>query len=91
MHEWNKQSHVTWYCLYHVVFIPKYRKKAIFGSLRTELGGISHELCRKFGLELIEGHAMLDHIHMCLRIPPRYAVAQTAARLRSPVLCLMTL
>lgn len=53
MHEWNKQSHVTWYCLYHVVFIPKYRKKAIFGSLRKEIGGIFHELCRQFGLELI--------------------------------------
>ena len=69
MQHWNKQSHVTWHCLYHVVFIPKYRKKAIFGSLRKEIGGIFRELCQQFGTGLIEGHAMPDHIHMCLSIP----------------------
>ena len=82
MQHWNKQSHVTWHCLYHVVFIPKYRKKAIFGSLRKEIGGIFRELCQQFGIGLIEGHAMPDHIHMCLSIPPRYAVAQAIGKLK---------
>ena len=44
MRNWNKQSHVTWYCLYHVVFIPRYRKKAIFGRLRAEIGKIFRDL-----------------------------------------------
>ncbi len=82
MQHWNKQSHVTWHCLYHVVFIPKYRKKAIFGSLRKEIGGIFRELCQQFGIGLVEGHAMPDHIHMCLSIPPRYAVSQAIGRLK---------
>ena len=82
MRNWNKQSHVTWYCLYHVVFIPKYRKKAIFGRLRAEIGKIFRDLCRQFGIELVEGHAMTDHVHMCLGIPPKYAVAEAIGRLK---------
>ena len=76
MREWKKQTHVTWHCLYHIVFIPKYRKKAIFGRLRQEIGKVFHELCNQFGIELVEGHAQPDHVHMCLSIPPRYAVSQ---------------
>ena len=72
MHEWNKQSHVMWYCLYHIVFIPKYRKKAIFGSLRKEIGGIFRELCRQIGIGLVEGHAMPDHIHMCYALQHQF-------------------
>lgn len=82
MRNWNKQSHVTWYCLYHVVFIPKYRKKAIFGRLRAEIGKIFRDLCRQFGIELVEGHAMTDHVHMCLGIPPKYAVAEAIGKLK---------
>ena len=82
MRNWNKQSHVTWYCLYHVVFIPKYRKKAIFGRLRAEIGKIFRDLCRQFGIELVEGHAMTDHVHMCLGIPPKYAVAEALGKLK---------
>ena len=82
MRNWNKQSHVTWYCLYHVVFIPKYRKKAIFGRLRAEIGKIFRDLCRQFGIDLVEGHAMTDHVHMCLGIPPKYAVAEAIGRLK---------
>jgi putative transposase len=82
MREWKKQSYVTWYCLYHVVFIPKYRKKAIFGRLRSEIGGIFYELCTQFGIGLVEGHAQTDHIRMCLSIPPRYAVAHAVGRLK---------
>lgn len=82
MPEWDKQSHVTWYCLYHVVFIPKYRKKVIFGRLREEIGAILRELCQQFKIGLVIGNAMPDHIHMCLSIPPRYSVAQAIGRLK---------
>lgn len=82
MREWNKQSHVTWQCLYHVVFIPKYRKKKIFGSLRAEVGIILRELCNRFGVELVEGNAMPDHIHMVIRIPPKFSVSNTIGRIK---------
>ena len=82
MHNWNKQSHVTWYCLYHVVFIPKYRKKTIFGRLRAEIGNVFRDLCRQIGIDLVEGHAMPDHVHMCLGIPPKLAVSDTIGRLK---------
>lgn len=82
MREWKKQSHVTWYDLYRIVFIPKYRKKSIFGRLRKEIGGIFHEICRQFEIGLIEGHAQPNHVHLCLSIPPKYGVAQAVGRLR---------
>ncbi len=82
MREWKSQSHVRWYCRYHVVIIPKYRKKAIFGRLRKEIGGILRELCEQFGIELVEGNAMPDHVHMCLSIPPKYSVANTMGKLK---------
>ena len=75
MHDWRSLSHVRWDCKYHVVFVPKYRKKKLYGKLRTQVGEIMHDLCRQKGVELLEGHAMPDHIHMCLSIPPKYAVA----------------
>ena len=75
MHEWQSQSHVKWECKYHVVIVPKYRKKLLFGKLRNQVGPILKELCRQKGVEVIEGHVMPDHVHMCLSIPPKYAVA----------------
>ena len=75
MHEWKTLSHVKWDCKYHVVFIPKYRRKTIFGRLRGEVGAILRDLCVQKGVELMEGHAMSDHVHLCLRIPPKYAVS----------------
>ncbi|WP_419650834.1 IS200/IS605 family transposase, partial [Thiolapillus sp.] len=57
--------------------VPKYRRKSIYGTLRKEIGGILRELCRQQGVELIEGYAMRDHIHMLLMIPPKYSVANT--------------
>ncbi len=70
-------SHVRWECKYHVVIIPKYRRKVIYGRLRRQIGVILRELCRQKGVELLEGHGMPDHIHMCLSIPPKYSVAHT--------------
>jgi len=81
MREWESQAHVRWYCRYHVVFIPKYRKKAIFGRLRKEIGGVFRELCEQFGLELVEGHALPDHVHI-LSIPPKFSVANAIGKLK---------
>ena len=82
MREWKSQSHVKWYCTYHIVFSPKYRKKAMFGSLRKGVGKILRELCNQSGVELVEGHAMSDHVHLCLSIPPKYSVANTVGFLK---------
>ena len=75
MHEWQSLSHVRWDCKYHVVIIPKYRRKVFYGRLRRQIGSILRDLCRQRGIELLEGHTMPDHIHMCLSIPPKYSVA----------------
>ncbi len=82
MREWQSQSHVRWYCRYHLVFAPKYRKKSIFGQLRRDIGRIIRELCEQHGVELLEGHAMVDHVHLCLSIPPKFSVANTAGFLK---------
>jgi putative transposase len=82
MRDWQSQSHVKWYCKYHVVFVPKYRRRAIYGTLRRQIGGILRELCRQAQIELVEGHAMGDHVHLCLSIPPKYSVANTVGFLK---------
>jgi REP-associated tyrosine transposase len=82
MHEWQSQSHVRWECKYHVVIIPKYRRKVLYGRLRRQIGAIFRDLCRQRGVELLEGHAMPDHIHLCLSIPPKYSVAYTIGFLK---------
>ena len=82
MHEWQSQSHVKWECKYHVVFIPKYRQKIFYGKMRRKVGRILRELCVQKGVELLEGHAMPDHIHLCLSIPPKYSVSHTIGFLK---------
>ena len=82
MREWQSLSHVRWYCRYHIVFVPKYRKRAIFGPLRKGIGGILRQLCEQEGVELVEGHALPDHVHLCLSIPPKYSVANTVGFLK---------
>jgi putative transposase len=82
MRDWQGQSHVKWYCKYHVVFVPKYRRRSIYGSLRRQIGGILRELCQQQGVEIVEGHAMADHIHLCLSIPPKFSVANTVGFLK---------
>jgi REP-associated tyrosine transposase len=72
MRAWHNHSHVRWYCRYHMVIVPKYRQKAIFGTLRKDIGKILRERCEHMGLVLVEGHAMPDHGHVCLSIPPKY-------------------
>ncbi|MDD2802014.1 MAG: IS200/IS605 family transposase [Methylobacter sp.] len=75
MREYQSLSHTRWNCKYHVVFIPKRRRKQIFGQLRKHLGTIFHELAKQKGCEIVEGHLMADHVHMCLSIPPKCAVS----------------
>ena len=75
MHEWQSLSHVRWDCKYHVVIVPKYRKKVFFGKQRRRIGEIIRELCRQKGVELVEGNAASDHIHMLLSVPPKYSIA----------------
>lgn len=75
MREYQSLSHTRWNCKYHVVFIPKRRRKVMFGQLRKHLGSIFHGLAKQRGCEIVEGHLMADHVHMCLSIPPKYAVS----------------
>ena len=68
-------SHSRWDCKYHVVFIPKGRKKVLFGKVRKDIGKIFHELAKQKECNIIEGYTKSDHVHMCIEIPPKHAVA----------------
>jgi putative transposase len=72
---WKSLAHSRWECKSHVVFIPKYRRKAMYGEIRASLGGIFHELARQKECRIVEGHLLADHVHMCIEIPPKHAVA----------------
>ena len=76
MDEAKTLNHSKWECKYHVVFIPKYRRKSLYKELRGDLGQVFRELARRKGCEIEEGHVMPDHIHMMISIPPKYAVSQ---------------
>jgi putative transposase len=82
MHEWESLSHVRWDCIYHIVIIPKYRKKKLYGKIRRKVGEVLRELCKQRGIEVPEGHCMPDHVHICLRIPPKYSVSNTMGILK---------
>ena len=69
-------SHTKWLCKYHIVFTPKYRRKAIYGQYRQSIGQILRQLCNYKGVEIVEGHLMPDHIHLLASIPPKYSVSQ---------------
>ena len=71
MKDYQSLSHTKWDCKYHVVFIPKYRRKRIFGTLRQHLGEIFRELAKQKESRIVEGHLMADHVHMCISIPPK--------------------
>ena len=82
MHEWKSSSHTKWDCKYHVVFIPKYRKQVIYGDLRQHLGEIFYEPAGYRECRIEEGHLMGDHVHMCISIPPKYAVSNAVGYLK---------
>ena len=76
MDEYASLSHSKWECKYHVVFIPKGRRKALYGQLRVHLGEVFRTLARQKECRIEEGHLMPDHVHMMISIPPKYAVSQ---------------
>jgi putative transposase len=82
MKDWQSQSHVKWECKYHVVILPKYRKKRNFKENRRKIGTIIRELCRQKGIEMLEGNAASDHIHMLLSVPPKFSIAMTIGYLK---------
>ena len=75
MHDWQSLSHVRWECKYHVVIVPKYRKKKLYGKFKRQVGEILRSLCQQRGVEMLEGTLKADHIHMCLSVPPKFSIA----------------
>ena len=82
MSDYNHLNHTTWDCKYHIVFIPKYRRKTLFGQLRRQLGGVLHELAARKECKIEAGHMMPDHVHMLLSVPPKYSISQVIGFLK---------
>ena len=82
MKDINSLEHTKWRCQYHVVFAPKFRRKAIYNELRADIGMILRKLCEQKGIEIIEANACPEHIHMLLSIPPKYSVSQIMGYLK---------
>jgi len=82
MKDYQSLNHTKWDCKYHVVFIPKRRRKKIYGALRKYLGEIFHELARQKESNIVEGHLCADHVHMCVSIPPKFAVSSVIGFLK---------
>lgn len=76
MDDFESLSHTKWDCKYHIVFIPKYRRTVLYGQLRTHLGEVFRNLAAQKESRIEEGHLMVDHVHMMISIPPKYAVSQ---------------
>ena len=82
MNEIESLSHTKWECKYHIVFIPKYRKKALYGVLRQQLGDMLKQLAMQRESRIEEGHLMRDHVHMLVSIPPKYSVSQVVGYMK---------
>lgn len=82
MSEYESLSHSKWECKYHIVFIPKGRKKELYGKIRKFLGPVFRELAQQRGSTIVEGHMVGDHVHMLVKIPPKYAVAEVIGYLK---------
>ena len=82
MRDTNTLSHVTWECKYHIVWVPKYRRKTLYGKIRARCGEIIRQLCNQKGVGLVEGTAKVDHVHVCLSIPPKYSVSHVVGFLK---------
>ena len=82
MRDYKSLAHTRWACKYPVVFIPKKRQKLIYGHLRTFLGEVFHELSARKGCKIEEGHLMRDHVHMCIGVPPKYAVSNVVGYIK---------
>jgi REP-associated tyrosine transposase len=82
MNDYQSLSHTKWECKYHVVFLPKYRRKVLYGQLRIHLGEVFRELARQKESAIEEGHLQPDHVPMLLSVPPKYALAQVVGYLK---------
>ncbi len=82
MTNYRSLSHTKWECKYHIVFIPKYRRKVLYGGLRRDLGEVLHRLAEQRESEIEEGHLMSDHVHILISIPPKYSVAQVVGYIK---------
>ena len=82
MEHFHRLAHSVWDCKYHIVWIPKYRRKELYGDKRRIVVDTIKQWARIKGIEIIEGHAMPDHIHLCVSIPPKYSVAHTIGLLK---------
>ena len=82
MNDVESLSHTKWECKYHIVFIPKYRRKALYGALRQQLGEVLKQLAMQRESRIEEGHLMRDHVHMLVSIPPKYSVSQVVGYLK---------
>jgi putative transposase len=83
MNEWIQELNTLAYdCKYHVVFVPKFREKVLFGKIRKYLKGVFHELARQKGCEIVSWHMAVDHVHMCISIPPKLAVSEAIGYLK---------
>ena len=69
-------AHTKWNCIYHIVFIPKYRRKALYGQMRVDMREILKKLCEYKQIEILEGSVKADHVHMCVKIPPKMSVSE---------------
>ena len=78
----NSLSHTRWKCQYHIVFIPKYRRKVLYGKVKADVREILRTLCRYRKVEIIEGAVCADHVHLCLSIPPKIMVSQFVGYLK---------
>lgn len=78
----NNLAHTTWECKYHLVFAVKYRRQVIYGKIKQDIGKMLRELCERKGIEIIEAECCKDHIHMLVRIPPKYSVSEIMGYLK---------
>lgn len=78
----NSLAHTTWECKYHIVFAAKYRRQVVYGQIKADIGKMLRELCARKGIEIIEAECCSDHIHMLVRIPPKYSVSEIVGYLK---------
>lgn len=76
-------SHCRWMCKYHIIIVPKYRRKVIYNEIKKDIGKILGDLCKWKGIEIIEGHLMPDHVHMLISVPPKYSISSVMGYIKS--------
>ncbi len=82
MSEYDSLNHTKWECKYHIVFIPKCQRKVLYGKIRRNIGKYFHELAKHRESQILEGHLCPDHVHMMIRIPPKYSVSQVVGYIK---------